>query len=211
MRGSLAAIALVTGLLGCGHRTERYLLPEQVTDFAALYGANCAGCHGRDGREGPAPAINNARFLSLIGKEGLRAFIGKGIRGTPMPAFSEANGGSLTDRQIELLAAGMEAHWSRPEELAGVSLPPYSAALGDPVRGKGVYENACSECHAAGAKGGSIVDPAFLALVSDQSLRTTVIVGCRGSRRLLTADEVSDVVAWICAHRSNSSKKGNSL
>jgi cytochrome c oxidase cbb3-type subunit 3/ubiquinol-cytochrome c reductase cytochrome c subunit len=129
-----------------------------------------------------------------------------------MPAFSEANGGSLTDRQVELIAEGMETHWSRPKESARVSLPPYDAALGDPARGKDVYEIACAKCHAAGAKGGSIVDPALLALVSDQSLRTTVIVGCRGaSQRSLTADEVADVIAWISAHRPNSSKGGKSL
>ena len=212
MRESLVAIALIAGLLGCGYRTEQYLLPDQVTDFRALYGANCSGCHGREGHEGPAPAINNARFLSLIGKDGLRGFIAKGIPGTPMPAFSEADGGSLTDRQIELLAAGMEAKWSRPKELSGVSLLPYSAALGEPARGKGVYEGACASCHRAGAGGGSIVDPSFLALVSDQSLRSTVIIGCRGaSHRLLTAEEIADVVAWISAQRSNSSREGKSL
>jgi cytochrome c oxidase cbb3-type subunit 3 len=212
MRGSLAVIAVMTGLLGCGHRTEQYVLPQQVTDFAALYGANCAGCHGRDGHEGPAPAINNARFLSLIGKEGLRDFIAGGIPGTPMPAFSEAKGGSLTDRQIELLAAGMETKWSRPRELSGISLPAYRAALGDSVRGKGVYESACAKCHTAGAPGGSIVDPSFLALVSDQSLRNTVIIGCRGaSHRSLIAEEIADVVAWISAHRLNSPREGKSL
>ncbi len=212
MRSRVTVTVLLTFLFGCAHRTEPYLLPEQVTDFAALYAGNCSGCHGRDGREGPAPAINDSRFLSLIGKEGLRGFIAKGIRGTPMPAFSEANGGSLTDRQIDLLAEGVEARWAKPKEISRASLPPYSAALGDPVRGQGVYENVCAECHAAGAKGGSIVDPAFLALVSDQSLRTTVIIGCRGaSHRLLTAEEISDVVAWISAHRPNSLAKGNAL
>jgi mono/diheme cytochrome c family protein len=212
MRRCLTIIALVTALSGCGHRTEQYLLPEQVSDFTVLYRANCSGCHGRNGREGPAPVINDARFLSLIGKKGLQSFIARGIPGTPMPAFSEANGGSLTDRQVELLAEGMETHWSRPKELGGLSLPPYEASLGDPARGKGVYENACAKCHGAGARGGSIVDPALLALVSDQSLRTTAIVGCRGaSLRSLTADEVSDVIAWISAHRSNSSREGKSL
>jgi cytochrome c oxidase cbb3-type subunit 3/ubiquinol-cytochrome c reductase cytochrome c subunit len=117
MRGWLILTALVTCLSGCGHRTEEYVLPDQVSDFKVLFGANCSGCHGRNGREGPAPVINDASFLSLVGKEGLRSFISRGIPGTPMPAFSEANGGSLTDRQIELLAEGMETHWSRPKDL----------------------------------------------------------------------------------------------
>jgi hypothetical protein len=58
---------------------------------------------------------------------------------------------------------------------------------------------------------GSIVDPSFLALVSDQSLRTTVIAGrpdlgkpdwrevVPGHR--LTPQQISDLVAWLAGHR----------
>ena len=60
--------------------------------------------------------------------------------------------------------------------------------------------------------GGSVVDGAYLALVSDQALRTAVVVGRRASRdaRLawraagtadVTAQEVADVVAWLIAQR----------
>jgi mono/diheme cytochrome c family protein len=46
-----ASLAVV--LAGCGHATEKYTLPDQVTDFSVLYKDNCAGCHGLDGRLGP--------------------------------------------------------------------------------------------------------------------------------------------------------------
>jgi hypothetical protein len=56
------------------------------------------------------------------------------------------------------------------------------------------------------------VDGSYLALVSDQSLRTTVIVGRREwgapdwrgdvPGHPMSADDVSDVVAWIVAQRS---------
>ena len=81
-----ACIAVV--LLGCGHRTEQYVLPDQITDFATLFGSNCAGCHGRDGHSGPARPLNDPLFLALIGKEKLRDTIAKGVKGTPMPAFA---------------------------------------------------------------------------------------------------------------------------
>jgi cytochrome c oxidase cbb3-type subunit III len=55
------------------------------------------------------------------------------------------------------------------------------------------------------------VDPAYLALVSDQALRTAVVAGrpdlgmpdWRGAHASepLGAQEVSDVVAWMASHR----------
>jgi hypothetical protein len=63
-------------------------------------------------------------------------------------------------------------------------------------------------------KGGSVVDPAFLALVSDQDLRTMVIAGRADQRipdwrgdaaaRAMTPQEISDVVAWLSAYREDS-------
>ena len=102
-------------LLGCGHRTEQYVLPDQVTDFSALYGSNCAGCHGRDGRFGAARPLNDPLFLALIGKEKLRDVIAKGVPGTAMPAFAQNAGGTLTDQQITILADQIEERWSRPQ------------------------------------------------------------------------------------------------
>jgi hypothetical protein len=54
-------------LLGCGSRTEQYILPDQVSDFNALCESNCAGCHGRDGRLGAARPLNEPVFLAVIG------------------------------------------------------------------------------------------------------------------------------------------------
>ena len=48
-------------------------------------------------------------------------------------------------------------------------------------RGAGAYATFCAGCHGpegkGTAKGSSIVDDSFLALVSDQNLRTTIIAG----------------------------------
>ena len=74
----------------------------------------------------------------------------------------------------------------------------------------------CSSCHGADGRGGkrasSIVDGSYLALVSDQNLRTTVIVGrpelgapdWRGDMpgNPMSPEEVSDVVAWLVAQRT---------
>jgi cytochrome c oxidase cbb3-type subunit 3 len=209
MKWLTACISLV--LVGCGHRTEQYILPDQITEFSTLFGSNCAGCHGRDGHSGAARPLNDPLFLALIGKEKLRDVIANGMPGTPMPPFAQSAGGGLTDQQVSILADQMEARWSRPQDFVGVALPAYSAELGDPTHGESVFERDCSACHGEHGFAGSIIDPAFLALVSDQSIRATVITG-RADRGMpdwrshtpgpaMTAQEIADVVAWLSSHR----------
>ena len=207
---------LAIALLGCGHRTEMYILPDEITDFSALYKSNCAGCHGADGRYGAARPLDDALFLALIERDKLRDVIAKGVSGKAMPAFSQNAGGTLTDQQITILADEIEALWSRPQEFVGVTLPPYSADLGDGNNGETVFRSYCSRCHGedgtGGPKAGSIVNPAYLALVSDQSIRTTIIAGRAGQPtgdwrsyspgHPMTPREISDVVAWLSAQRA---------
>jgi mono/diheme cytochrome c family protein len=100
--------------------------------------------------------------------------------------------------------------------LAGANPPPYSAQQpGDSNRGATVYSVYCAACHGTNGQGGSrassIVDGAYLSLVSDQYLRTTVIVGrpelgapdWRGdvAGKPMSGQDVSDVVAWLVAQR----------
>jgi mono/diheme cytochrome c family protein len=185
-------------------------LPDQVTDFTALYEINCAGCHGRDGRLGAARPLNDALYLAVVSKQTLRNVISNGRPRTAMPAFAQNAGGTLTDHQIVILADQIEARWSRPGLLSEVAAPPYDADPGDPKRGETVFEARCSSCHREGRMGGSVIDSAFLALVSDQSLRTSVIAGrtdrgmpdWRHHAPAMSPQEVSDVVAWLSAHRT---------
>jgi len=221
------ATGLAIVLVGCGNKSEQYILPDQVSDFAALYADNCAGCHGRDGRFGAARPLNDPLYLAVVGKQRLRDVIAKGVPRTAMPAFAQSAGGPLTDDQLTVLADQIEAHWSRPQEFAGLLLPPYSADLGDPERGEAVFHSYCARCHGesgtGGLKGAPVVDPAFLALVSNQSLRTTVIAG-RADQKVpdwrsdfpghpMTSQEISDVVAWLSSRRAlpdNLAKGGTS-
>jgi mono/diheme cytochrome c family protein len=200
-------------LLGCGHKVEQFVFPDQVADFAALYGSNCAGCHGRDGRLGAARPLNDPVFLALIGKDKLRDTIANGVPKTAMPAFSKNAGGGLTDQQITILANQIDAQWSRPQDFGAVALPSYSADLGDPKAGEAVFHNNCASCHGeegAGGKVGPVIDVAFLALVSNQSLRTTVIAGrsdrgmpdWRKHSKIMTPQDISNVVAWLSMHRA---------
>jgi len=123
----------------------------------------------------------------------------------------------LTDAQIDVLAKEIRSRWRQRGILDAASAPPYTPKLtGDPQRGEAAYKTFCEPCHGpggrGGTRGGSITDDSFLALVSDQSLRTIVIAGrpelgapdWRGNipGKPMTDREVGDVVAWLISHRS---------
>ena len=212
MKRCLLVLAIL--LAGCGRRVEQFVMPDQVTGFAALYKANCSGCHGDEGRGGAARPLNDPLFLAVIGRQKLGDVIASGVPTTGMPAFAKSAGGDLTDRQIGILADRMEAQWSAPRQFDAAALPPYNAEMGDSFAGAQVFHAYCASCHGedgtGGDRAGSNVDPSFLALVSDQSLRTTVIAGrtdrgmpdYRSHGHTLTPQEISDVVAWVSSHRA---------
>src|SRR5438874_1607449 len=45
---------------------ERWTAAAEVTDFSQLYAANCAGCHGVNGRFGAARPLNDSIYLALV-------------------------------------------------------------------------------------------------------------------------------------------------
>jgi cytochrome c oxidase cbb3-type subunit 3 len=198
----LAALAMV----GCGSQVESTVIaPGKIADFKFLYSRNCAGCHGPDGKGGAAIGLADPVYLAIADDATIRRVTAEGVSGTSMPAFAQHSGGMLTDDQIEVIVKGIRA-WEKP--LHDVNPPPYAAqSPGDPTRGAAVFDVYCKSCHA----NRSIVDRSYLALVSDQNLRTTVIVGrpemgapdWRGNvpGKPMSAQEVSDVVAWLVAQR----------
>ncbi|MFZ2063165.1 MAG: c-type cytochrome [Candidatus Binatus sp.] len=219
---SLLASAALTAILfaGCDSlpgrptQAELPLRPTNVTDFATLYGDNCAGCHGADGKSGAAIAMNNPVYLAIIDDASMRRVVANGVPGTAMPPFAQSAGGSLTDQQIEILIAGIRKSWAGAAD-AAAGAPPYSSSTpGDSNNGVQVYAANCQSCHGPDGKGGtagSIVDPSYLALVSDQYLRTVVIAGrpelghpdwkSSAGGQPLTPQQVSDVVAWLASKR----------
>jgi mono/diheme cytochrome c family protein len=197
------------------------LAPSEVVAFDALYARNCAACHGRDGRLGAARALNDPVYLALVPSERVRQVIAIGVPGTAQPAFALDAGGPLTDQQIDVLVRGIEDRWRRPDSIALQEMPPYDGAraagreAGNAERGLEVFAGSCASCHGdngrGGPRGGSVTDPSYLALVSDQHLRTTVVAGRSdlgmpdwrgdGGTAPLTPQQVADVVAWLGAQR----------
>ena len=194
------------------------VVPSEVTDFSALYGQNCAGCHGENGKGGAAIALADPVYLAIADDAIVRRATADGISGTSMPAFAQSAGGMLTDKQVDVIVQrnsrtlGAARCFARRESSAVffVRRPATLRAVRSPML------NYCSSCHGAGGRGGqkasSIVDGSFLALLNDQELRTIVIVGrpelgapdWRGNvpGKPMSPQDVSDVVAWLASQRA---------
>jgi cytochrome c oxidase cbb3-type subunit III len=221
MRVRFIYLALAIGAcLGCSNSPGRpgpdseVVPPAEILDFNVLFASNCSGCHGQNGKGGAAVPLSDPVFLAIADDDVIRSTASKGVAGTSMPAFAQSAGGMLTDKQVDAIVNGIRS-WARPDSLRGVTLPPYAVQVGDPHNGTDVYATYCSSCHGAdgrgGAKASSIVNGSYLALVSNQNLRTNVIVGrpemgapdWRGDvpGRAMSAQEISDVVAWLAAQR----------
>ena len=218
-----AAVAILATLVGAACSNSRgrpganseVMPPRDVTDFRLLYEKNCSACHGPEGKDGAAISLGDPLFLAIADDAVIRRIATTGVPGTPMPAFASSAGGMLTDTQIDAIVAGIRS-WAKPDHLSDTSPPPYAAeAPGDPRRGAEAYARYCSSCHGQDGRGGtkasSIVDGSYLSLVSDQQLRTIVIVGRpeRGAPdwrnnvpgHPMSGQEISDVVAWLVAQR----------
>jgi len=219
--GAMVAVATMLACVACNSSPSAYRLeptvvtPNDVVDFKQLYGQNCAGCHGADGKGGAAIALANPVFLAIADDSVIRRIASNGVPGTPMPAFAQSAGGMLTEKQIDAIVSGIRS-WAKPDASGDRTPPPYTAPVpGDPQRGADAYRTYCSSCHGADGRGGtkasSIVDGSYLALVSDQQLRTVVIAGrpelgapdWRGDveGRPMSAQDISDVVAWLSSQR----------
>ena len=205
----LLALAACDRLPGRPLPSERPDPAARAGDFTAVYAGNCAGCHGDETRPGAAVSLADPVYLALIDDTTLARVARQGVAGTSMPPFA------LSDREIDTIVHGMRSRWARPGVLGGATAPPYAAAPGDVARGERAYATYCASCHGpdgrGGAHGGSVVDPAYLALVSQQGLRTAILVGRPklgmpdwrggGTRAPMTDDEIADVVAWLWSQR----------
>jgi mono/diheme cytochrome c family protein len=215
---------------GKPREADRPVPADQVKSFDALYGVRCAGCHGVDGKLGPAPSLNDPVFLAIVPDAELRHVISEGrlvsaAQRSPMPGFARARGGPLTDAQVQVLADGIKKRWG--SAASGEAPPPYLSPAGTKGGnlddGAREFARACAGCHGRQGQGGehggrsvgAINEPAFLALISDKALRRIVITGrpdlgmpaYNGTDgrtddfRPLTSAQIDDLVALLASWR----------
>ena len=226
-RGPILFGAMLAALIsGCAHAPgyppDPIQRPDAVTDFATLYGQNCAACHGANGQNGPAIDLANPEYQALVDDATLRKWISGGMPGTEMPAFAESQGGMLTDAQVNALVAGMREKWSRANAFAGATPPPYSQTQAsgpnspDPHRGEIAYQTHCVSCHEPSRQ--QITSPVYLALIGDQALRDIIVAGrpdigqpdwrndapAGKAAAPLSAGDVDDIVSYLASLRTTS-------
>jgi len=212
-------VLLLAGATGCewmpGYPKESAEWEPEQDDlnFQELYTRNCLACHSDGTTLAAARPMNDPFYLAWVPKDVVHQVTLDGIEGTTMPSFGPSSDTGLTDDQINALIDGI-FKWGEGKEIKG-QLPPYSAELGDPVAGKQAYDLFCASCHGpegkGGENGGSVVNEAFLALISDQALRSAVVAGRTDlgmpnyreiiNGKWMTDQEIADVVAWMASHR----------
>jgi len=201
---------------GQPQKDSEAVAPDQILEFATLYSQNCAGCHGAQGRGGAAIALADPVYLAIVNEASMRKVIANGVHGTSMPAFAQSAGGMLTDKQIDAITSGMLSRWAHNEVLDGSNPPSYAATTtGNATSGELVYGRYCASCHGPEGqgtrKGSAVTNDSFLALVSDQGLRTIVIAGrpelgapdwrANVPGKPMANQEITDVVAWLASRR----------
>jgi mono/diheme cytochrome c family protein len=210
-------------LPGKPNPADRPITPAERKDFAGLFAQNCSGCHGADGKLGPAPPLNDPIFLAIVPDAELLQVVSNGRLGTPMPAFAKEHSGSLSDEQIKIIAEGLKQHFKdgKPPsgELPGYTLVDQSGASSEEAieRGEKLFANACATCHSGEEDApGRLDSPSLLTLFSDQALRRIIITGrpdlgmpdfADESGRAdgfqpLTSQEINDLVALLAHWRS---------
>jgi cytochrome c oxidase cbb3-type subunit III len=223
LRHSYICVALAAIFIaGCGAPhgeptlNSEVVAPSQILDFPTLFSENCSACHGDQGKRGAAIALADPEYLAIADDAVIRKAVTQGIATTAMPAFAQSSGGMLTDAQIDIIIQGIRSRWAQKENLASTTFPPYAPkSTGDAQRGETAYKTFCESCHGPSGHGGqkasAITDGSFLALVTDQYLRTIVIVGrpelgapdfrANVPGKPMSDQEITDVVAWLASKR----------
>jgi len=209
---SLLATLAITSCGAPGRRAAetRVVRPSEILDFHVLYSENCSGCHGADGQGGLSIGLANPVYLAIADDAIIRRITTQGVPGTPMPAFAQEYGGLLTDDQIQVLVGGIR-DWATRGAFQNQQPPPYRASQpGNSAHGQRVFNTTCSSCHGLDGRGKrTIADHSYLALVSDQHLRTVILTGMphlgmpdwRHHPKPLSDADVTDIVAWLVSQR----------
>jgi mono/diheme cytochrome c family protein len=153
----------------------------EAAQGAPIFQQYCASCHGSQAEGGIGPALTNNRFIQTSGDQAIATTIAQGRPGTLMPAWSQANGGPLTDAQIASVVAFLhtlqgQGSASSPTAQAAGATPTHSEAeeteeepalpsnpggpgpavslIGDASQGEALFADNCATCHGpSGTKG----------------------------------------------------------
>ena len=183
-----------------------------AVDGARLYGQHCAVCHGDRGNGGVGVPLALPGFQATVDDAYLRATIRHGRPGRVMPAFSR-----LSDAEVDAIVGHIRG-WRE-----GAAVPQFTSEriAGKAQRGATLFAQHCAACHGDRGQGGQgtgvtfsrprdlpIIAPAlnnagFLAAVTDQQLKTTLMHGRKGTPMVsfleqgLSERDIDDLVSFV--------------
>ena len=146
----------------------------------------------------------------------IKSTIERGVAGSPMPAWSQANGGPLSAAEIDALVVYILS-WETgapfqipptPTTYPRPVLTPPPNVVGDPNQGARLFDQNCAVCHGANGEGriGARLAKAWPALQPGLSVKTTIENGIPGSLMPawsqanggpLSESEINDLVAFL--------------
>ena len=187
----------------------------QLVQGGQLYAENCAVCHGADG-QGRVGATLSKDWPSIRPDLRVRAVIETGVPGSPMPAWSQANGGPLANEEIDSLvcyilswqSGGDPIIYPTPTAMPRLVITPPPGVSGDPNTGAILYDQNCAMCHGMNGEGriGATLAKDWPSIRPDLAIKATIERGIQGSAMPgwsqvnggpLSDEEVNNLVAYI--------------
>jgi mono/diheme cytochrome c family protein len=204
--------------------SQAEIIALQLDQAMTLYAENCSVCHGLAGEGiGAMPALNTDALRTMTAAD-LSRVIAEGRYNTAMPAWSQANGGPLSDFQISELAALIQfGDWQAtqdrvvnlglaprvpfttdpdPAALEAVASLPDGTTLQTAIT---IYGAECVACHGTDGLGTSIApalnDELVRAKTADELTRiiTSGVSGTlmAGWNNVLQPEEISAIVTLL--------------
>lgn len=194
--------------------------PEVIALGASVYIENCAVCHGEDG-QGRVGAELSKDWPSIRPDLRIRETIANGVPGTFMLAWSQANGGPLSEEEIEAVTCYILS-WQTggpfvpiplPTQITGPALTPPPGVVGDPNNGAILYQHNCAVCHGTQGEGriGAMLARDWPSFRPDLRVKSVILTGVEGAAMPpwgqayggpLTEGEIDDITAYILTWES---------
>lgn len=179
---------------------------------AELYLEYCAMCHGEDGRGRIGGNLQN--FPGIEPDLAMRSVIAEGVTGSVMPAWGEANGGPLSETQIDDISSYLLGVLGGTEPVVPAptirppDIEPLPQVAGDPAAGAVVFERNCAVCHGEQAEGGfgwplarawaGNQPEVYIKSVTSGGIENSVMPGwAQAVGGPLTDEQIDDVTAYI--------------
>jgi mono/diheme cytochrome c family protein len=183
-----------------------------------LFAKNCTPCHGDFGEGGPNPTragdiiapISTSEFLKTRDDATLRAIISQGQPNFGMSPFGTANGGPLSEDEVDSIVAYIRSWEANPP----VELPTEVAAGPVSLTGADIYAQVCAQCHGPngeGAVGPSLRDPNFQDKNTDEDIFNIINGGHKATAmiswgEILTSEQIQELVKFIRQTRVDESE-----